>query len=234
MSACTESQLVATPLATVKAPWQIHDAANVIALPMAIALVVLALRQSHRWGRPLALYLLAYIMADTTWIIIQPEIVRAPVVLLLHHAATLVLLLHALSHEAHLKFVGWLSCVELNTYFLILRRHIKRPTWAMLAIRAAFIVSWLGIRVIWFPMVAAHLWTLPAHSWPSPARRGIVAGTTTVLALLQLMWTRDVLRPLLSRLRSAASHEERRRHDLLTTRGRRAGEGHVDARREFL
>ena len=134
------------------AAWKVHDYCNLVTLPVVVVLTGLSLT-SPRWARPLALYFLVYIAADAIWICAQPEIVRAPAVLLSHHAATALLLVHALTHAAHRKYVAWLSCVELNTFFIILRRHIRRPTWAVAIDQRSFAISWLLIRVCLFPVV---------------------------------------------------------------------------------
>ena len=89
-----------------------------------------------------------------------------------------------------------MTVVEVNTFFLIAKRHIKRFT-ALL--NAAFLVTWIAIRVLWFPFVAAHVWLLPTSSWPDALRRYFVCITTSALALLQLIWTRNALRPMLAK-----------------------------------
>ena len=191
------------------AAWKVHDYCNLVTLPVVVVLTGLSLT-SPRWARPLALYFLVYIAADAIWICAQPEIVRAPAVLLSHHAATALLLVHALTHAAHRKYVAWLSCVELNTFFLILRRHIRRPSWAVAIVQRSFAISWLLIRVCLFPVVVMVLWTLPPNDWPSSAHRFVVVATTTALALLQLAWTRGALNSFLARAQSPGSSDRGR------------------------
>ena len=77
----------------------------------------------------------------------QPEVVNAKAALLWHHAVSIVLCLHPLLHPPHLRYVAWMAIVEGNTFFLILRRHVSYHAW----IEACFALTWIGIRVCWFP-----------------------------------------------------------------------------------
>ena len=145
----------------------IHDHCNLIALPVVVALVAAAFASS-RWRRPLAVYLLIYMIVDASWILLQPSVVRAPTVLLSHHAATVLLLCHSLTHPPHLRYVAALSIVEVNTLLLIARRNVRRSAW----LEAAFYASWIAVRAVWFPCLAVHLWRLPSESWPNDQLRG--------------------------------------------------------------
>ena len=183
--------------------WRIHDYFNLVVLVPIITLVVLALAKSA--SRPaylLAVVMSVYMVVDGAWIAFRPDIVRAPTVLLGHHAATLVLLWHLLTFPSHLKYVAWMSLVEANTLLLIAKRHITR---CRAALDVAFHGTWLAIRVLWFPYVAIHLWSLPASAWPAGAsglvRRLLVCLTTTALTMLQLVWTRNALKPLIAKWR---------------------------------
>lgn len=166
--------------------WEVHDYANLAALPPAIILTVAALvSSSSAIRRVLALYMVAYIAFDAIWIAAQPSAVKTPLMLLAHHAVTLLLLLHPLTHELHLKYVPAMTVVEVNTFLLIVRRHAGRNH---VLIEAAFALSWLAIRVVWFPCLAAHL-ACCAHDWGSAARHAVVSASVIALAALQLHWT---------------------------------------------
>jgi hypothetical protein len=168
------------------AAWHWHDMANLAALPLITVLSLVSL-VSPKEGprRALAFGMLAYIAADSAWIAAQPDVVRAPVPLLFHHFGTLILLLHSLSHAPHLRYVACMTLVELNSFFLILRRHVKR-----LWIELAFAATWLGIRVAWFPYLTGHL-VLQCADWPagSAGRRRLVLACASSVTLLQLCWT---------------------------------------------
>ena len=125
-------------------PWRQHDAFNLAVLPVAIALTGAALVDA-RWQLPLTRFFSSYIAVDMLWLMVKPSMVRAPCVLIGHHLVTLLLLAHALLHPAHARYVAWMSVVEVNTFFLILRRHLKGSA----LVDASFIATWIGIRVLW-------------------------------------------------------------------------------------
>ena len=170
------------------APWVIHDYVNVCALSIASTLVVLALVAGQRFQRPLAIFLAVYTALDGVWIAGQPHIVREPAVLLGHHAATLMLLAHALADPPMMRYVASMAVVELNSLFLTMRRHLKH--WS---VELLFAITWIALRVVWLPcvlsvspcMCSIVQRVLQARPWLHGA-----AG----LALLQLVWTHDALR----------------------------------------
>ena len=171
-------------------PWRMHDAFNLAVLPVATAWTGAALF-SAGLNVPLARFFGAYIAIDAAWIALQPDIVGAPRVLIWHHLVTLLLVWHTLTCVPHQHFVSWMTVVEFNTFFLILRRHVRHPL-----IDLAFNLSWIAIRVIWFPIVAVYL-TFFIGGWPGgwqgSVRHALVGICTSSLALLQLRWTRDAL-----------------------------------------
>ena len=179
-------------------PWRVHDYANLAVLPVAIALTAAAFVRGQGSRRALACFMLVYMLIDGLWIVAQPSTVKAWRTLLVHHVATILLLIHPLTHAAHLKYVAWLCVVEVNTFLLVLRRHVRRSVW----IEAAFAASWVAIRAVWFPYVAVHL-LFYAGEWPDAVRRVLVCTCCSWLALLQLRWTREAL--LASRRRAAAA-----------------------------
>ena len=151
---------------------------------------------------PLATLLLAYMALDALWMVLQPSVVKAPAVLLWHHAVAAGLILHALVHPPHRRYVPWMSVVELNTFFLVLRRHLRRR-W----VEACFVLSWVVIRVCWFPYLPLHFMCLVPEPWPAGAHGvlahlGVTAGVLG-LAVLQLVWTKRQLGSAMRRWRAA-------------------------------
>ena len=120
--------------------WRLHDAFNLAVLPIVTAWTGTALIRTSM-NIPLARVFAAYIAFDGLWIALMPQIVKAPRVLLAHHMATLVLLWHPLTYTSHKHFISWMTIVELNTFFLILRRHWTHPL-----IELCFKVTWVAIR----------------------------------------------------------------------------------------
>ena len=181
--------------------WAQHDYANLVALPVLSGLTFAALR-TERAHLPLATLLLAYMALDALWMVVQPSVVKAPAVLLWHHAVAASLILHALVHPPHRRYVPWMSVVELNTFFLVLRRHLRRR-W----VEACFVLSWVVIRVCWFPYLPLHFMCLVPEPWPAGthgvlAHLGVTAGVLG-LAVLQLVWTKQQLGSAMRRWRAA-------------------------------
>tara|TARA_B110001452_G_C15196811_1_gene415414 strand:+ start:130 stop:936 length:807 start_codon:yes stop_codon:yes gene_type:complete len=172
-------------------PWAQHDLANLAVLPLLCALV-LASFASPRAHVPLTVFLISYLALDALWIVVQPAVVKARGVLLAHHAVSMVLCAHPLLHPPHLRYVAWMAVVEFNTFFLILRRHVRQQ-W----VEALFALSWIGIRVCWFPYLPFHWFWLIREPWPrglhGVAARYTVTLSAAALAALQLAWTRKQL-----------------------------------------
>jgi len=121
----------------------------------------------------------------------------------------ILLLLHPLTHPPHLKYVAQMTVVEANTFFLILRRHLHRGT---RIVEGAFALTWIAIRVFWFPFLAVKL-ACCATNWGSGARRIVVTSSVFALAALQLQWTAQVIgkSPAWQRLRGSHAAEETRK-----------------------
>lgn len=178
-------------------PWAQHDYANLALLPLLSGLAIASLR-TERAQLPLAALLLAYMVLDALWLIVQPSVVKTTTVLLWHHAVAVGLIVHAATHAPHRRYVAWMSIVEVNTFFLVLRRHLQRR-W----VEASFVLTWLLIRVAWFPYLPLHFLFFLPEPWPAGlhgtvARVG-VSGGALGLAVLQLVWTKRQLGGMLRR-----------------------------------
>lgn len=176
-------------------PWVIHDMVNLGALSLGTALIFRALllhSDRLKSQRQLSWFMLTYMAIDSAWISVMPEIVRAPAMLLAHHAATCVLLVYALCEPSLLHYVPKMSLVELNTLSLIARRHLKH--WVT---EAVFASTWVALRIVWFPCVALHLCVFaPARLRHNPKHVAVVVSCAGGLALQQLVWTRDALKSM--------------------------------------
>jgi hypothetical protein len=183
---------------------RLHDYWNLGTIPVLIALSIAGIR-APAWNALLGQFMFTYITLDALWIAIQPHIVGSPKTLLGHHLATMLIVAHALTNPLHTRFISWMTVVEINTFFLILKRHVQHPI-----LELAFKASWAAIRVIWFPVVAVYFtFTLGGWGagWLNLARRVSVSGCVCGLALLQLQWTWNAMvAPLLKR--SSESPEE--------------------------
>ena len=85
-----------------------------------------------------------------------------------------------------------MTIVELNTFFLILKRHVPPSKFLELA----FQLTWLVTRVIWFPVFAIYA-IFFSSGWQAgligSARRVVTCSCIAFLAILQLQWTRNAL-----------------------------------------
>lgn len=171
-------------------PWRVHDAANLAVLPLLIGLTTAGLINT-RWNYPLALAMLIYIVLDGLWIAAVPSAVGSPGSLLGHHLVTALLLLHPLTWAPHLGFTSFMTVVEYNTFFLILKRWRSH-----VLINALFTLTWVVTRVLWFPAFAVYCCFF-SSGWGalSTVRRVLVCSCVSSLALLQLQWTANALRP---------------------------------------
>ena len=180
---------------------RLHDYWNLLLIPGLIALSIAGIRHAA-WNTPLGIFMFAYIALDGLWIAVQPHIVGSPNTLIGHHIATLLIVAHALSNPLHTPMVSWMTVVEVNTFFLILKRHVSHPL-----IELAFKVSWAAIRIIWFPVVAVYL-TFFVGGWGVGLlnfwRRVAVCSCVCGLAMLQLQWTWNaMIAPMLNKKATA-------------------------------
>lgn len=178
--------------------WRVHDYFNLAVLPVIVALTATALF-NQPWNYPLAIVMFAYVAIDGLWIALQPHIVASPVSLLWHHVATLLIIAHALTWAPHTKYVSWMTTVEVNTFFLILKRHVAHPLFEFF-----FKATWLAIRIITFPCVAVYFTFFIGGTWGGGLlnllRRVVVCSCVSGLAILQLQWTwKAMIAPMLKK-----------------------------------
>jgi len=181
-----------TPSAAVRT----HDTFNLVTIPVLIGLTGAALLAQHsiRVQQRLVWWFGLYNVIDTVWLCYQPDAVPSSAPLLCaHHLATLGLLLYGVTWTPHLRYVAWMSVVEVNTFFAVLKRTLAAP-WVELAFKA----TWLAIRVIWFSWLPIYTAFLMPEPYPLGVRghlsRVLLLGAVSGFALLQLYWTREGLR----------------------------------------
>jgi hypothetical protein len=90
----------------------------------------LASEPYHRFLFKFSLYLfIAYVVFDTFWVILIPSCVLSnPMSILFHHLVTLVMTLVPFVHQQFGWHFGACILVEVNTFFLTLRRNLSRGT----------------------------------------------------------------------------------------------------------
>ena len=90
----------------------------------------LASEPFHRFLFKLSLYLfITYVVVDTFWVVLIPSCVLSdPTSILFHHLVTLVMTLVPFVHQQFGWHFGACILVEVNTFFLTLRRNLSRGT----------------------------------------------------------------------------------------------------------
>ena len=133
---------------------------------------------------------MVYTSCDSIWIWLQPTIVRNSSVLLIHHAMTMILLIQALVGDELMKHVAPMAVVEFNTLLITLRRHVKHGL-----VEALFVSTWVGLRVLWFPVVAVRISRAAISQWRTrgPMSNILIVACANGLAAMQLLWTHDAL-----------------------------------------
>eukprot|EP00934_Nitzschia_sp_Nitz4_P001348 Nitzschia sp. Nitz4//scaffold213_size37731//27729//28766//NITZ4_007724-RA/size37731-augustus-gene-0.53-mRNA-1//-1//CDS//3329542077//1348//frame0 len=149
----------------------------------------------------------AYFMADLIWVAVVPICVKSPRVIIQHHSVAMFFLLAPVFYPEYRWFVGTVLSVEINTWFLILRRVVFKTSsgkpvspWIGLPISAMFYFTWIVIRCIVYPAVlitflglakekidnSGNLFHLPMIFIPCHA----------ALCVLNFMWSYDLFKPI--------------------------------------
>ena len=118
-----------------------------------------------------------YVFIDGVWIYLMPHIVGSPKILLGHHLATLLVVGHVLTLAPSSTRRG--SPVESTP-----SSSSSSGTWPTRS--AAFHLSWLAIRTVWFPLAAAYF-LLAAGGWGAGwvgklARHVVIGGSSAASA----------------------------------------------------
>ena len=181
-------------LTTLATPAALHDYFNLAVTTTVVVLVMLAHTVHPRWNRPLAIVMCAYLVLDSAWLAIQPEIFGGgsagggALTIMGHHLAALVVALHAATWPIHTPFVCHMAVVELNTLVLTAKRTVTiGGTLVTSTLHAIFVASWVVTRLIWFPFLCVKLSLIGGY--PSLARRLVCTVSLLALTVLQFVWT---------------------------------------------
>ena len=97
-----------------------------------------------------------YIVLDSIWIVLSPSAVpNFPWIILLHHLLTFLILLHPLRYPEHSIETCRDGIVEVNTFFLIVRRQFRRGSFLNVFFGFCYKLT-LSIRFIWQPYLIYH------------------------------------------------------------------------------
>jgi len=172
-------------------PAEAHDNFNIVATS-AVATLTAMSHMAQTWNRPLALTMCAYLVLDSIWLTLQPEVAGGTagggaITLLGHHLAALIIAVHAATWSLHTPYTCWMSVVEVNTFILMLERRLPGGALVTALMHKLFVGSWVVTRLVWFPMLALRLGAMA--DYPSLGRRLLCSGCLALLTGLQLVWT---------------------------------------------
>ena len=172
-------------------PMKAHDLFNLVVTSL-LAVGTCAASTVTAWNAPLAMIMCIYLIADSFWLIVRPEIAGGQAgggafTLLVHHAAAFVVAFHALSWAPHTPYTCQMTVIEMNTFILMVERQLPAGARVTDVVHKLFVGSWVVTRLLWFPFLAVKLSLL--NTYPSLLVQLACAGAMLVLTLQQLVWT---------------------------------------------
>ena len=181
-------------------PEMVHDRFNLMSTTALTSLTCAAHFQDPLWNTPLTAVMCLYLAIDSIWLVAQPEIAGSggegdsstsssggALTLLSHHLFALIVSLHALTWAPHTHYTCQMTVVEVNTLILMLERQLPDGAAIAPAVHLLFTSSWVLLRVLWFPYLAAKLALL--GDYPSEAVHLACAASLLALVVHQLIWT---------------------------------------------
>lgn len=132
---------------------RIHDDMNMVVLfIMSVAASTTLYLGDVELQYKLTVFASSYMALDAVWLMMNMDSVKSAKAILGHHVATLIVLCDPLYHPRHGTYTAFALLVEYNTLLLILRRRVSWGSRWLVEI--PFIVSWVGLRLIWYPFLA--------------------------------------------------------------------------------
>uniref|UniRef100_A0A0G4HLK6 TLC domain-containing protein n=1 Tax=Chromera velia CCMP2878 TaxID=1169474 RepID=A0A0G4HLK6_9ALVE len=127
----------------------VHNWFNLFTLP---TILLLAFRDLWYWSTDTytQTFVISYFIIDFFWILAgQQWVVKDPASVLLHHAATIVLLVVSTFREEYKPFWSSFAMIEVNTVLLLALRSGKLEAWLgpiASIFHTAFLLSWFPLR----------------------------------------------------------------------------------------
>jgi hypothetical protein len=166
-----------------------------------------------------------YFAVDLAWVLIIPKCVKSPSTILQHHVVTLLYILIPYFKPEVRWCMGLCMSVEVNTWFLIARRVFNKqgfPPWiidlSFVSIRVklisiCFYITWIGIRVILYPIILVHLlkmwWKLSLKSGTYFNVDLIAPIIHSSFCVLNLKWTYDLTMSKIRYYKRKAMHNNK-------------------------
>mmetsp|Transcript_68818 Transcript_68818/g.108513 ORF Transcript_68818/g.108513 Transcript_68818/m.108513 type:complete len:353 (+) Transcript_68818:62-1120(+) len=154
---------------------------------------------------------LAYFILDILWVLLLPDCVKSPGVILKHHLATVGYIFIPKLRPEHGWLMGACMIVEVNTWFLIARRALNKrgdrmfttgvTFWKSIrtaTISGCFYLSWFVIRLVIYPyllIVITREWIKESNRVGTPLNLiAITPVMQCVFIFLNMKWTVDLIR----------------------------------------
>ena len=171
-----------------------HDWFNLIALPIIVltnSLYLLSAPGDEHYFWLQFWTFMIYLVVDLLWIISIPKSVAAPVIIIAHHIACIYGWSLPLYRSDLRKWCACAASVEVNTFFLILRRVLTRQS---VVVDCLFCFSWIILRLILYPYLAFAYWNQYADEMIAMSSHTIVTCFVLLLFLIYLntKWTVDL------------------------------------------
>ena len=143
---------------SMKRIFYIRDIINLFVISGLIVLTILMWNdikslndKSSAWFIPLAYSTQFYLVADSIFMLALPACVGKRsrlITLVLHHTATMILVLHPLLYPEHQHFLVYGMVVELNTFCLMAFKLVKYDIFKWL-----HLITWISLRLCWYPFL---------------------------------------------------------------------------------
>jgi len=151
-----------------------HDAFNLVALPVICIVNAVYLTAATKWSaigteqlgiesQDLSIILLAtftlYLIVDLAWVLLVPDCVaRDPASIIVHHLVCLVSMIIPWTETQFTWHLAVNLLVEINTFFLTLRRNVNTTSSLYQFSNALFYFTWAVFRLIMFPCMVVFVW----------------------------------------------------------------------------
>ena len=171
---------------------RIHDIANILVLPLVIAVNLLYLLGGDTHAKLQFLVFLTYIVFDTIFILVKPDCVASPKVIAAHHMLVMFGWSWMLVDDTFYRWASYGLLVEINTWFHVLRRNFR----SSLLIQILFFISWFTLRDVMYPVILYHF--IFEYFRYSHEKNTYMNGAFVILALmayltwLNMKWTYEL------------------------------------------
>jgi hypothetical protein len=147
-----------------------------------------------------------YFLIDLLWVAVVPICVKSPGTIIKHHFVAIIYLSAPVFWVEYRWFMGACLTVEVNTWFLILRRLVyKRQSWipaiCVEVVDKSFYISWIVIRCFIYPSLLVKMVNLAiigiqlsGHFWHWPL---LFIPLHFFLCVLNLKWSYDLFEPII-------------------------------------